>query len=145
MNKNIERIINLLDATKQSGTLCQVGQARLKWWRRNGKRFRSVKTALSTWTAEEIAAWFDFASIPYTQGSTRKARATWYAITDLADTIGLNESKYLPSSLRAPSKRLGKQAQACLERIQKANLLNRSERQLLGAAAFFSGLGAEGS
>lgn len=130
MNGNIQKIIAFLAYRQEEQTLCKVGQARLRWWRRNGKKFRSVKAALSTWTSDEIIAWFDYADIPYrAEGRTSEACDIFWAVQD----IDINDS-HLPPQFKRAVNRLNKRARAWVKAKSKKNLLDKSERGLLGRA-----------
>lgn len=133
MNRNIEKIIAYLEGHRRDGGLCKVGRARLRWWKRNGKKFRTVKAALSTWTSTEIEAWFEFAGFHIDRsGRTKQARNTYWAVDDISDFLAA--TNFLPKHLKA--RRLHKQVRKWLEVEGKKNLLNRPEHQLLGCAAF---------
>lgn len=64
--KGIAFIIKALAQAKQDARLCSVGEERLKWWRRNRYKFKSVRAALLTWTANQVDAWFDYAGVDRT-------------------------------------------------------------------------------
>lgn len=132
MNRNIEKIILHLEDEQRDDLLCKVGQARLRWWKRHGKKFRTLKAALSTWTVSEINAWFEYANINHDRaGRAEKTRSTYWAVDDLADALVVKLSR----PLKAPARRLLKQVSKWLEVEGKKNLLNRPERQLLGDAS----------
>lgn len=43
--------------------LCSTGQERLKWWKRNGKKFRSIKDAILKWDDDHLEAFLDYFGI----------------------------------------------------------------------------------
>lgn len=65
----IARIIALLTEENNDYSLCSTGQARLKWWKKNQFKFKSVKAALLTWKSSAIEAWFDYIDLDYDEYS----------------------------------------------------------------------------
>lgn len=59
----IPQLIAVLEYTKLQGRLCSTGVERLKWWRRNGHKFPSIRAAMMTWTAEQRNAYYRWAHL----------------------------------------------------------------------------------
>lgn len=57
MERRIQSIINNLQKRRRERRLCSVGCERLTWWKGNGKKFKSPKAAILTWTWDQVMAW----------------------------------------------------------------------------------------
>lgn len=134
MNENIARIIAFLTLRQKDNQLCHVGQQRLRWWRRNGHKFRSVKAALSTWDAEAIEAWFSYAGIDTdpqrSMSLTQSSR--YFAVQDQFNNISVYSE--MPEPFKSRLRKIEHDMEVWIDRAAKAALLKRSERALLGDA-----------
>ena len=61
----IKEWIAKLEAGLANSTLCDTGQERLRWWKRNGRRYSSILAAFQSrsWTTEMILAHLDHAGL----------------------------------------------------------------------------------
>lgn len=63
MTKQIQNLINHYENRLKIGRLCSVGQERLKWWKANGEKFKTIREALLTWKVSQIHAYLNDAGI----------------------------------------------------------------------------------
>lgn len=73
-------LITILEAEQRNGNLCRVGVERLKWWRKNQKKFPSIRAALMTWDREQVRAYVSWGGIGNEQQRSAYTNATaWVA------------------------------------------------------------------
>lgn len=85
--------------------LCAVGKERLRWWKRNGHRFKSINEALRGWTPKQVSAFASYACPSYKWDDLSR-------IEDILDRIQSSPAKVIDGMVKEGliSKKLVKMA-----------------------------------